>query len=416
MPARRRRPAFHAAHRHGKPHDGADDAHRHADAGPSETPAPTVSRRTLRLWLVEPLAPGGAIPAVLLEQLEAFRARHPTVIFDVRAKLPSGADGVLEVLRSTLAVAPDALPDLVLLSRADLVSAATANLVQRLEGRLPEEVVSDWFPVAREMSTFNGELYGASYVLDGQHLVFRQSAVETPPVVLDDLLDVPPPFLFPAGNIDTIVGQYMAGGGRLIDDEGRAVLDPDPLLAVLEFYQRAIQENVLPLTVLEYDNADGYVEDYLSGLSTIAQMNASTYLRRRNEMGSSNVALVPAVEGPSVTVITGWSWAMVTTDPDRQALVVELLGWLMQPERLGAFSRDSRWLPSQRTALQIWGDEAYGAFAEALLAEATLRPTSAARLTAARAMQDALRSVLLERLTAQEATNAAVASVTQPDS
>ncbi len=380
---------------------------------PSETPEPTVSRVTLRLWLVEPLAPGGAAPEVLLEQLEAFRALNPAVIFDVRVKLPDGTDGVLEVLRSALAVAPRALPDLVLLKRVDLVSAAGSGLIQKLEGRLPGEILNDWFSVAREMGIVNGELYGAPYVLDAQHLAYRKTAIEVPPARLEDVLDAPPPYLFPAGSSDSIVGQYLAGGGQL-SENGQAVLDREPLLEALQFYERAVQENVVPLTVLEYENADGYVQDFLSGMSSLVHMNASTYLKRRGEMPSTGIALIPAAQGPGVTVVAGWSWAMVTTDPDRQVLVLELLNWLMRPENLGAFSRASRVLPAQRTALQIWGDEPYSAFAEALLENAVLRPSSAADMTTARALQEALRNVLLGRLSAEEAATAAAESVNRP--
>lgn len=383
---------------------------------PSDTPDLATQRRTLRLWLVEPLASDGAVPAVLLEQLQAFRALNPNVTFDVRVKLASGTDGVLQVLRSTLSVAPAALPDLVLLDRADLVSAASAGQVQQLEGRLAEELVSDFFPVAREMGAVNGELYGAAYVLDAQHLVFRQAAFKTPPARLADILSGPAPYLFPAGNSDTIVGQYLAGGGRLVDDEGRPVVDEGPLLAALRFYEQGIKANVIPLTTLEFDHPDDYIEDFLDGMSSVVNINASTYLRRRSEMPNVGVARIPAPETPSVTVVTGWSWAMVTTDPDRQVLVVELLNWLLQPERQGAFSRASRVLPSQHTALQIWGDEAYSAFAESLLADAVLRPASAERASTAQALQEALRDVLLERYTAEEAVSAAASRFDTHDS
>ena len=382
---------------------------------PSPTPGGALDDVVLRLWLVEPLAPSGQVPAVLLEQLGAFSEQYPNVTFDVRVKVPSGPDGVLEVLRSTLSVAQRALPDLVLLGRSDLLSAAGSGVIQRLEGRLPDEILGDWFPVGRAMGTVNNELFGVAYVLDAQHLVYRRSAFSQPPLRLDDVLLAPAPYLFPAGISDTVVGQYLAGGGRLVDAAGQAVVDEGPLLEVLRVHEQAVREGIVSATVLEYDNADSFVGDFVNGMSSLAHVNASTYLRRSAEMPNTDIALVPAHDGPSVTVTTGWSWAMVTTDPDRQALALELLEWLMRPENLGAFSRASRVLPAQRTALQIWDDERYSAFAEAMLDDAVPRPASGARLTTARALQEALRNVLLERLTAEEAARAAANSVNPPD-
>jgi ABC-type glycerol-3-phosphate transport system substrate-binding protein len=378
---------------------------------PSDTPEPEVSRLALRLWLVEPLAPGGEVPAVLLEQVEAFRADHANVNIDVRVKLADGVDGVLAVLRSATSVAPGVLPDLVLLSRADLVSAANEALLQKLEGRLRQVMLSDWFPVTLEMASVGGELYGVPYVLDGQHLAYRETALDGAPTRFDDVLAGPPPYLFPAGSSDAVLGQYLAGGGVLVGEDGQVSLDRAVLLDVLDFYEAAVRERLIPLTVLEYDSPNDYVESFVNGMSSLANVSAATYLQRRSEMLNTGIAPVPAREGASVMVVTGWSWALVTADPDRQVLVLELLHWLMRPENQGAFTRMSGVLPSRRAALQIWGDDAYSAFAEALLENAVPRPAGEAEATAARALQDALRDVLLGRLTAEEATDTAIGTV-----
>ncbi len=380
---------------------------------PGEPLAPDTGRRTLNLWLVEPLARGGQIPVALLEQLQVFRAEHADLDIDVRVKLAEGVDGILPVLRSTASVAPGAMPDLLLLSRPDLVSAWNDSLIQSLTA-LPEETTSGMFAVAEAMVTFEDGVYGIPYLLDTQHLIYRETAFEQAPTTFEDMLDAPAPYLFPAGSGLTVLGQYLAEGSPLIDGAGAAALNMDALLVVLNFYAAGVEAQMIQSALLEYTDSEDYFGDFLNGQASLVNVNVTTYLQHRRELPDDTaVAPIPARRGPSVPVITGWSWAMVTADPDRQELVLELLTWLMRPENLAAFSREVGMLPAQRPALQIWGNDPYNSFAEALLggAEAVPAPAGVEELTAARVLQEAMRSMLLEMQTPVQAAEDAIEAI-----
>ncbi|MBN1287707.1 MAG: extracellular solute-binding protein [Anaerolineae bacterium] len=377
------------------------------------TEPPEMGRQTLRLWLVEPFAPEGKVPAaVFLEQLQLFRAEHTDLDIDVRIKASSGAEGVLPVLRSTASVAPSVLPDLVLLSRPDLISALNDSLIQNLSGRLPEEIVNDLFPVALEMVTLNGGIYGVPYTLDAQHLVYRTTAIDQAPATFADMLDAPPPYLFPAGNSTTVLGQYMAEGGMLVNEDGQSVLDPALAQKALRFYEDAMTAQLVQVDLLGYQKPQDYLDSFLNGQSSLANISTTLYLQNRRLLPEdAGVAPLPARTGPSVTIVSGWIWALSTADPDKQALALEMLSWLMRPENQGALARDYGMLPSQRAALRIWGDDPYNSFAEALLNNAAPEPAKPAALKSARALHEAMRSLLLERATAEQAATTAAESL-----
>ncbi len=378
---------------------------------PSGTTAPEITRRTVRLWLVEPLAPEGKVPSVLLDQIESFRADRSNVDTEVRVKEAGGVSDVLEVLRSTASVAPAALPDLVLLDRADLLSAQADALIQSLADRVPQEILDDLFPVARALATSGEVLYGVPYVLDMQHLVYREPAFEAPPATFDDLLSGPAPYLFPAAAGESLIGQYLAGGGALVDADGNATLDEDVALDVLRFYQEAVESQLIQSTLLEYSAPSDYLDSFIGGQANVANITASAYLAHRAELDDVAAAPVPAHGGPSTAVVTGWAWALAAAEPEQQTLALDLLSWLMRPEHQGAFTREAGRLPSQRAALRIWGDDSYLDFIAAYLEDAVPAPGGGPRTMAVRALQEAVRSVLLQRSTAKEAAGEALQAV-----
>jgi ABC-type glycerol-3-phosphate transport system substrate-binding protein len=68
-------------------------------------------------------------------------------------------------------------------------------------------------------------------------------------------------------------------------------------------------------------------------------------------------SLIPTQSEPAFTLSSTWTWAVVTTDPDRQSLVLELIDWLNQPEFVGPWTRALNLIPPDSNALDQWPDD-----------------------------------------------------------
>ena len=89
---------------------------------------------------------------------------------------------------------------------------------------------------------------------------------------------------------------------------------------------------------------------------------------------------------------------------DRQARALRFLNWMLDADRQRQYAEIVHMLPSQRTALRQMPDTAYVDFVNTLLANATLPLAQSESGAAARAMQNALASVLSGQHTADDAT------------
>ncbi len=377
-------------------------------AAPTPTPEPIHTQPRLVIWWAAELlpAPGSAAETVLNAQLEGFRSSPDAPPLVMRIKRSEGVGGVLSTLRSASRVAPGALPDLALLRRADLLTAARDGLIAPLSDTLPPALRRDLAPAALALGMVEDVVYGVAYTLEVQHIVYRPAAFETPPLTFAAVLEAGQPFAFPLGDDDgassTLLIQYAAAGGRLSDGTGEPVLDEAPLRAVLEFYEQAVAGGLIGPEALAYHTAEDYWDVFLNGTFNLAQVDSSTYLASSpQQMGT--VAAPPITgTGETLTYLDGWLWVMFTSDPDRQARAWRLLEWLMRAERQAAFAQAVNQVPSLEPALALWNPGDYSTLMHALL-ENEMPLLAGTTLPAAEALQAALEAVLNGEQSAAEA-------------
>jgi ABC-type glycerol-3-phosphate transport system substrate-binding protein len=377
--------------------------------------------------MVEVFAPASDTPGgeALLSQLATFDEMYPDIRVDMQAKGVSGRGSTLDYLRTAPPVAPSVLPDLVLLNHNALVLAAR-------EGRIvPWEEVSDeaflalldeLYPITTDLGRVDGLLVGLPYMLEVRHAVFRESLFEEePPGIYEDFLiedSEAPAYVFPAAQANgvnrTTLLQYMAAGGRLIDDEGNPIVDAAALAEVLTFYEAARDAGVLDPSVLQYDTPTDAWNLYLGDEIGFAEVSSVPYLAGRAEARNTELAGVLTEEGNPITLVTGWSWALTTGDPERQAAAATLVAWLMEPVNHGTYAEAADYLPSQPGALAVWGgDDPYVPFINDLMEVAVLPPDPEIDSVVGVAMQEAVQDILLGRVSAQEAAAQAAADVAE---
>ncbi len=127
-----------------------------SDESPA-APTPQAAPVELVLWLPAEMDPGAESQAAALLQarLSTF-AETEGIDITIRLKSLSGSGGLLDVLTAASAAAPQALPDLILLPRRDLETAALKSLVTPLDPLTSIVDDEDWFPYALEMSLIQG--------------------------------------------------------------------------------------------------------------------------------------------------------------------------------------------------------------------------------------------------------------------
>lgn len=368
---------------------------------PTQTPVAqsTPQIPVLRVWWPEELYPHDdqAAEDILLAQFEDFRQTYVSYRLEVRRKHSSGPGGILPTLRTAAPVAPEALPDLTLMRRADMVTAATEGLIIPLAGWVPSDLLDDLLPGGLALGQIDGVQYGLPYALNIYHVVYRTSVFDQPPALFADILAEKPGYLFPAGTEPvswTVLLQYWAAGGRLVDENGSATLEYDPLLAVLEYYAEGTSAGIFDSALLDYTDFEDYWNQSLSAGIDMAAIDSVTYLYHKNSLLPMGLASTPTTNGQPITALEGWVWVLIAQDSDHQNGARAFLSWMMQIGEQGVFTEALGILPSQKRALRLWDDQTYASFAQTLLAAAEVIPDTQRSNSAAVALAESLAAVL----------------------
>jgi ABC-type glycerol-3-phosphate transport system substrate-binding protein len=386
---------------------------------PTDAPPSAPSVITLTIWTTEAFSPTQAITSgqVLSQEAAAFEAAQPDVRLRFVLKKPYGKGGILDYLLTTQDVVPGLLPDLVVMDVDELPIAVQEELVQPLDDLLPNSLVADLYPFARDACTFDGRLYGLQFQADLDHLAYDTGRLTIPPSSWPGVLSNPGPYIFPAGgqaglvNDDFLI-QYLAVRPWPSEDSPNdPFLDADSLTAVLQYYQDGASRGIFPAAILDYHTTDDCWRDYLAGQAALTHVSAHRYLTDRGRLQSSAAAPIPAISGPAAAINRGWVLALITGDPVRQSAAVEFVTLLMAPEANATWNRVTNYLPTRQAALAYWDEgDGYTPFVHQQLQAARPRPPIPNYTRTAAALQQAVEDVLTGAATPEEAAEQAVES------
>ncbi|HEX2619211.1 MAG TPA: extracellular solute-binding protein [Phototrophicaceae bacterium] len=383
----------------------------------SASPEPQTT--TLVIWLPEALSStdNPDVLALLERQLQEFTSAEPNLKVEIRRKRSQDVGGIISTLRSASIVAPGALPDLTLLRRDDLLTAAQSDLIQPLEGQITTGVISGLSPHGVELGSINNELYGIPYMLELLLVAYQPDSTTDLTTIwsFETVLKNRLKFVFPAGRTsgisDVFLLQYLAAGGTPPHD-GTMELSEQALLTTLTFYEQAREVGLVDASLLDYSTMLDYEPLLINGTVDAGTINSSTFMRLYATNDQFQLAFIPTVGGNPVTIMNGWMWVMVTDDSDRRAMSGRLVNWLMDSNRQGQYAQLLGMIPSQVEALRNYpfrGVET--ASFETLLQNATIPFLENDTGTVGRVMQNALAAVLRGDNTAEEATRDAVSQL-----
>lgn len=322
------------------------------DAEATETPEPLT---TITIWWPDSFARenDNDINSLLLEQTEAFTEQYTNIIFEHRLKAVGQAGGIMSTLRSASDAARGALPTLTLVRRQDLIFARASGYLQSIEG-FPSSIQGDLHN-ALQLGQVDNTLYGAPYLLELEHLVYRPTdAVNYDDWSFDAVLERGESFTFPAGRVnslnDILALQYIESSNFSSINEA-LILDESALSSVFNFYQSAGESEIIAPELLDYSLSNNYLADFIDGDINSAVFNSSRYLSLVAEDDSLAIAPIPTETGTSTSFINGWMWVMVTHDAEEQAVAIDYLNWMFDSGRQAEIARDVMMIPSRESAM-----------------------------------------------------------------
>lgn len=406
-------------------------------SAPSDTPAPpseltaiptqgtevtpaVPSTTTLTIWTTETFSPTETITSgqILAQQALILETAHPDVRVQFIPKKPYGKGGILDFLLTTEAVVPGLLPDLVFIDVDELGAAVAAEIVQPLEDLIPPDLISDLYPSSREAGTFDGQLYGLQFQADLDHLVYDTGKLTVPPRSWPGVLSNPGLYIFPAGGMaglvnDDFLVQYLSvRPWPSNDDPSQPFLDLDSLTAVFQYYRDGITRGVFPADILSCHTTGDCWREYLAGQASLTHVSAHVYLSDRDQLPSSSMAPIPAINGAGAAINRGWALALVTSDPARQSLAIEFMTQLMSPETNAAWNDAAGYLPTRQAALAKWDEEdSYTRFASQQMQTAQRRPRLPNYTQIAAALQEAIEDVITGAAIPEEAATKVIESI-----
>ena len=359
----------------------------------------------LRVWIPPQFGLDANVEAAALFQnkVQTFHDTHPGIRVELRVKAVSGAGGLLDSLAATQAAVPDALPDLIALSRQDLEEAAIKGLVYPFPSLSPNQNDEDWYDFAQSLARMDDTIYGIPFAADVLTTIYRPSIItDTLPLTWSTALSATVPILFAAGSPEAVVplAMYQSTGGALTDAEGRPTMDLDKLLPLFEFYNIGNGLGVFPSAVTRFSTEAEVYQAYVAGDVNVALTWMSYHLQ--NPGTDTAIIPIPTPEA-EFALAGGWMWAMGNSNHEKQALAVELAHHLTESDYLGKWTRAVGYLPPRPSSLAAWPQTSESSQISRAVLNAVVPPAVDVTATLKPILHKATLDILLRAVTPLEA-------------
>jgi len=374
------------------------------------TPEPVTS---LTLWVPPEMDPesGSEAAQILNERLLIFSGMHDGLEIIVRVKAASGTGGLLDALTATSQAAPEALPDLIALTRPELETTALKGLIYPMDGLTDIPDNEDWYDFTHEMALLQGSTFGLPFAADAIVLTYRLASLDELPPTWNDLLDGETSLAFPVESSEALLtlALYQAQGGLIQDNQRRPMLEADPLAVVYELYQTGAQSGVLPSWMSQMQTMGQSWSAYREAQTNMAITWVSNYLKEFPS-DTSLAPLLPMAAG-SATLGTGMSWVMATPVDTRQEMAVALAEFLVDPQFIAEWTAAAGYLPTRPSAMEFLEDPALRSVLNQIALESRLIPSNDLITNLGPLLQEGTRQVMQGTMSPGQAAQTAVESL-----
>jgi ABC-type glycerol-3-phosphate transport system substrate-binding protein len=389
------------------------------DATPTLGPAPVQTLDpsqpvVIQLWVPGEFAVGAERGGDVLErQVAEFEMAYPNIRLEYVLKAPYGKGGIVDWLTQLQELMPDRLPDAAIVDTRDLETLERLGLLHPLQRALPSGAYWDLFPPARQMARRNGQWNNQPLVLDTEHLIYDAARLDAPPLTWQDVLTETTQFAFAADSTETFLFHYLQNGGSL-DPHEHPALDAEVMQATLDYFQRARANGNLNESTSVMDSASKVMPLVVTGQTDMAQVRARDFLAERYRLPNMVAASIPSRDGSASSLVSGWSFVILSDNPAKQSAAARYLEWMIDPARLGEWSSAARLVPAGTGAFaQAVEPGEYSDTMWDLLNHAIVSPSFVQQVPYAEAWHDAVSAVLDGRLAPDDAAFRALQAITQ---
>ena len=299
---------------------------------------------------------------ILEDQLKHFMVLHPEVKVEQIYK-------ETEELRSGFIVAAIAGqgPDLVYGPSDQVGPFEVMGIIEPLENLFDQEYLDSFIPKA--LTYYKGHLYQMADKL-GNHLtlVYNRSLISKPPETDTELIEIgrkltrdldgdgkPDQYALTWNYTEPFFFiPFMTGfGGWVMTDDGQPTLDSKGTIDGLKFIRDLRDKYKIIPGEADYNIADALFKDGKSAMIINGDWSWAGYRKAGINFG---VAPLPRITGTNL-----WCEPMVSpkgfslnesVPPEKRALVVSLLMFLMEPEQQLQTARELGTMPTRRAAVQ----------------------------------------------------------------
>lgn len=351
------------------------------------TPPVEQAIPSLRVWLPAQFNPAADNPPakLLAQRLTKFESEHPGLKVEVRLKKAEAEEEILNSLSLTSAAAPDALPDLVLLSRSDLESAAIKGLLHPIDGLSTSLEDPNWYGYAQQLGHIQNTGYGLPFMGNAMVLVYYPELGMI--VNWEDVLSSKGQIVFPAGNPDGLIGLslYASAGGPILDSQGLPTLDEEVLTRVLMLVEEGRSKKVFPASLSNVTNEAQTLQIYRTGVAN----KGVIWILNYHPTSDGSITPLPGLDQTPFSYATGWIWALAGSQPENQQLAVKLAEYLVADDFITEWTRETGYLPTRPSSVDE-GDRTM----TAILESAHPIPSSTVIAVLGPLMQEAIIRVL----------------------
>lgn len=317
------------------------------------TPSPTatatvpvqVSVPYLRVWLPPQFNPASGSEAANLlgKRLADFETQNPGVKIEVRIKKSDEENDIVNTLSVTSVAAPDALPDLVLLSQPDLETAALKGLLHPIDGLSTSLEDPNWYSYAQQLVHIQNTGYGLPFAGDVMVLVYYPELGTL--LTWDDVMKSEGQFVFPAGSPQGLAGLslYGSAGGEVTDPQGRPTLEAGPLVRVLTLVQQGVSKDVFPSSLANVSTEAQTLQIYRTGRAN----KGIIWILNFHPPSDGTITPLPGLDQSPFAYATGWVWALAGSNPENQQLAAKLAEFLVDDKFLSDWTRVTNYLPTR---------------------------------------------------------------------
>ena len=386
----------------------AEEATEVADT-PTPTPAPPPTK--LIIWLSPDLDPYAETEsaAILKDRLDEF-AYLNSIELEVRVKAVSGGGGLLDALRTTHAAAPTSSPDIVALSREQLLAASKDEVVFWNEGLKNVTSDLDWYNFGRDAGMVQGEVMAVPFKGVPMGMVYQSASQLIPSNEWVDTRLNYGYFGFaaddPRGTF--LLTLYLSLGGQVQTEQGVTILQEAPLTVALQTLKDGLNTRHISDLVVTTQNSAQVWDAFSTRLVNTAFLPVDVVLQGWE---TTRDAPDPAFTSPGMTLTDAWVWALGSQDPQRQELAVALIAHLSETQFLAEWSEALKAIPPRPSALGGWAEVTLKPALEKMASGAILYPPDAIMNNLGPILRNATLLILRDNADVVETAKQAVESV-----